>query len=370
MTAVYLNSLGAFLPGAPVPNSEMEDYLGLVGGKKSRNRAIVLRQNKIRTRHYALDKNGVPQHSSAGMAAAAVRRAVESSENILDDITYLASSATLGDMLVPGLASHIHAELGLDAIEIANFQSVCASSIMALKAAWLQIRAEEHQCAAVSGSEFASRYFRPGFYENSRAYLENGEVPLEADFLRFTLSDGAGAAILENRPNAHRPSFKILWVDIRSYAGRFDSCMTAGIADGKVWSEFESPQLAAAQGGLMLVQDFDLLKKMIPVWISHYLDLIDLEKIDPDDITWLCSHYSSHSLREEAIALLEKTGAMIDETRWFSNLPQKGNTGTASIFVILEELWREKNLKPGQKVLCHVPESGRCLNGFMMLEVV
>ena len=200
--------------------------------------------------------------------------------------------------------------------------------------------------------------------------MEEREVPVEADCLRFTPSDGGGAALLGNRTKGQRPSVKILWIDIRSYAGRFDSCMTAGIADGKVWSEFESPQLAAAQGGLMLVQDFDLLKKMIPVWISHYLDLIDLEKIDPDDITWLCSHYSSHSLREEAIALLEKTGAMIDEERWFSNLPQKGNTGTASIFVILEELWREKNLKPGQKVLCHVPESGRCLNGFMMLEVV
>lgn len=30
MNDVYINSLGAFLPGAPVPNAEMEDYIGCV----------------------------------------------------------------------------------------------------------------------------------------------------------------------------------------------------------------------------------------------------------------------------------------------------------------------------------------------------
>ncbi|TVQ84220.1 MAG: StlD/DarB family beta-ketosynthase [Micavibrio sp.] len=370
MREVYINSFGAFLPGDPVVNSEMEEYLGLIGGKKSRHRALVLRQNKIKTRHYALDKSGAARYGSAEMAAEAVRAAVEKSENTAEDITYLAASATLGDMLVPGLASHIHAELGLRPIEIANFQSVCASAMMAMKSAWLQIRAEEHDCAAVCGSEFSSRYFRPGFYEKSRAFLENGEIPLEADFLRFTLSDGAGAAILENRPNAGGVSFKILWIDIRSYAGRFQPCMTAGIAEEKYWSAFATPLVAAEEGALMLVQDFDLLKKMIPVWISHYLDLIDAGKIDPEATDYLCSHYSSHSLREEAVSLLEKTGALIEENRWFSNLSQKGNTGAASIFIILEELARTKKLKTGQRILCHVPESGRCLNGFMMLEVV
>lgn len=120
----------------------------------------------------------------------------------------------------------------------------------------------------------------------------------------------------------------------------------------------------------MLTQDFALLKRMIPVWVSHYLDLIDRGKIEISRIDHLCSHYSSHSLREETIKLLKKAGAMIDEDKWFSNLYTKGNTGTASIFIMLEELARSKVLKTGELILCHVPESGRCLNGFMLLEVV
>jgi 3-oxoacyl-[acyl-carrier-protein] synthase-3 len=41
---VFINSFGAFLPGDPIPSSEMEDYLGYVNGKASRHRALVLRQ--------------------------------------------------------------------------------------------------------------------------------------------------------------------------------------------------------------------------------------------------------------------------------------------------------------------------------------
>ena len=46
---------------------------------------------------------------------------------------------------------------------------------------------------------------------------------------------------------------------------------------------------------------------------------------------------SSHALREEAIVLLRKAGAMIDEDKCFSNLYTKGNTGSASIFIMLDE---------------------------------
>lgn len=373
MHDVYINGLGAFLPGPPVPSAEMEDYLGRVGGKPSRHRALVLRQNRIKTRHYALGRDGKARHSSAGMSGQAIRRAVENSELALGDISYLAASSTLGDVLVPGLASHIHADLGLPPIELANFQSVCASALMALKSAWLQVRTGEHGCAAVSGCEFSSRYFRPGFYEEVAQVRHDGRVPLDADFLRFTLSDGAGAAVLEARPNQRQMSLKIKWIELRSYADRFDICMLGGGVRGESgarhWSEFDRLGEAVEAGAFMLNQDFELMRRMIPVWVSHYVELIDRGLIEVDAIDHVCSHYSSHSLREEAVALLDKAGALIDEEKWFSNLSSKGNTGTASIFIMLEELYASGRLESGHRILCHVPESGRCINGFMLLEV-
>lgn len=373
MGYVYLNSFGCFLPGEPVSNQHMESFLGVVGGKPSAYKNLVLRQNRIKTRHYALTAEGAPFTSSSAMAAQAIHDAVRKSEISLNDITFLAAASTLGDQLVPGLASQVHAALAIPSLELANLQSVCASSLMALKNAYLQVLAGEHETAAVCGSEFASRYFRPHFYEETEAFKTNGEISFNADFLRFTLSDGAGAAILEAKPNRNQPSLKIQWIHLRSFADRFDNCMTAGIstdmAAPRYWSE-QPLQQSIAQGMFVLQQDFALMKQMLPVWVSHYMSLIDAGKIVPDGIDHVVSHYSSHSLREEVIALLKAAGAMIDEEKWFSNLASKGNTGAASIFILLEELYHSGAIRPGHKILCHVPESGRAMNGFMLLEAV
>jgi 3-oxoacyl-[acyl-carrier-protein] synthase III len=374
MHDVYINGLGAFLPGEPVASKDMEDHIGRIGGVPCKYKSLILRQNRIKTRHYALNRTGEATHSNSEMAANAIADAIRKSEINAKDISFLATSTTLGDLLVPGLASHVHAQIKIPPIEIANFQSVCASSLMAVKAAYLQLRAGEHTCAAVSGSEFASRYFRPGFYEGTRAYQQTGEVPLEAAFLRFTLSDGAGAAILETRPNQRQLSLKIRWINLRSYADRFDTCMMGGGVrrSGSIdyWGDHHNAEEAMKQGAIILVQDFELMKRMIPVWVSHYLGLIDEGLIKIAEIDHVVSHYSAHSLKEEVVKLLTKAGAMIDEGKWFSNLSTKGNTGAASIFILLEELYHSGTLKAGETILCHVPESGRALNGFMLLEVV
>ena len=374
MGDVFINGLGCFLPGEPISNREMEDHIGRVGGASCRYKSLVLRQNRIKTRHYAIDKAGHATHSNCEMAALAVEDAVKKSEVSAKDISFLATSTTQGDLMVPGLASHVHARIGIPPIEIASFQSVCASSLMAMKAAYLQLRADEHRCAAVTGSEFSSRFFRPGFYEHTNAYRQTGEVPLEAAFLRFTLSDGAGAAILETRPNQRQPSLKICWIRLRSYADRFDTCMIGGgvrhNGTTDFWSHFDNAKDAMEAGAFVLAQDFELMKRMIPVWVSHYLGLIDEGLIRIPEIDHVVSHYSSQSLKEEVVRLLTSAGAMIDEEKWFSNLSTKGNTGAASIFILLEELYRSGALKTGEKILCHVPESGRALNGFMLLEVV
>src|SRR5262249_55931501 len=112
---------------------------------------------------------------------------------------------------------------------------------------------------------------------------------INAAFLRFTLSDGAGAAILETRPNQRALSLKVNWIKLRSYADRFETCMMAGGVrrNGTIdyWGDHESARAAMEAGALILMQDFELMKRMIPVWVSHYLGLIDerLIKIDAID---------------------------------------------------------------------------------------
>ena len=75
--SVYITSMGRFLPGEPIDNESMEEYLGKINGKPSRARSRVLKQNGIEARYYAIDRQQQTLISNAEMAARAVRCAVE-----------------------------------------------------------------------------------------------------------------------------------------------------------------------------------------------------------------------------------------------------------------------------------------------------
>lgn len=57
MSNVYITKSSTYLPNEPIANDDMETYLGLVNNTPSKARALILRNNQIKTRYYALDKN-------------------------------------------------------------------------------------------------------------------------------------------------------------------------------------------------------------------------------------------------------------------------------------------------------------------------
>ena len=377
---VYITGTGVFLPGPPVGVGAMEDHIGRIGGRASAVGRRALRWNGVETRHYAMAADGTVEHSNASMAAGAAQAALDDAGLGLGDLQHLATATTQGDYLVPGHGPAVHAELGdlfggIGPIEVASYQSVCASALMAAKGAWLQVRAGEANVAVATGSEFSSRWFRPGFYEGTDLIDAKGRVRMEADFLRFTLSDGAGAVVMEPRPRQDGLSLKVEWIDLTSLAGAFDPCMWAGStfadrADMKsAWSH-AGPVAAHGVGAVALLQDFELLKIVIRAWIGVWMKKVDEGRIVPDQVDHLLCHYSARSLREEIVSVLKSTRAMIPEEKWFSNLTTVGNIGSASIWVMLDEFMKSGRAKAGEKVLLIVPESGRAMVGFMMLEVV
>ena len=353
----------------------MEAYRGRVQGRASSLGRRALRWNGIETRHYALGPDGQHRHSGASMCADAVRAAAESAGEPLSALELLATATTQGDLLVPGHGAQVQAELGVGPLELASFQSVCASALMAAKTAWLNVRAGEADNAVAAASEFSSRWFRPEFYDGTALIDAKGRLGMQADFLRWTLSDGAGAIWLQPAPSRDRVSLRIDWIDIVSLAHAYDPCMWAGAAPGQAhdltnaWSA-SGPQAAFAAGAIALLQDFTLLKTIIRAWIGEYLKKVDAGRIVPDEVDRLLLHYSAKSLREEIVGLLASTGGMIDEARWFNNLRTKGNTGSASIWVMLEEVVAAGGFRPGERILCIVPESGRAMVGFMHLTAV
>ncbi len=379
----YITDIGSFLPNAPVDNDGIEKVLGMVGGKPSRSRAIVLRNNGIKTRYYAIDPaTGRHTHTNAQMAAEAVRALAQKAGFDLNLLACLCTGTSSPDLVQPSHGHMVHGELATPPCEVHTVSAVCTSSMSALRHAMLNVRAGEHSHAISLGSEFPSRYMRGRNFEpelESRvADLEKRpEIAFEKDFLRWMLSDGAGAALVKSQPNPDRPSLRIDWIDLVSLAGDMPVCMHCGgnkREDGSMqyWHELEDPLDIVRQGFYALKQDARLLSEnVVAAWVDRaFMSIVKRRALKPDDITWFLPHYSSEYFRPRLHDRMAANGFTIPYERWFTNLPRIGNVGSASMYLMIEELLYSGRLKTGDKLLCAIPESGRFIFCYMHLTVV
>lgn len=376
-TEVFLTRTGAFLPFAPVSNDDIESVLGQVGGKPSRARRLVLRSNGIQSRHYAIDRaTGEPAMSNAQMTAAAIR----AMGSDIGHVDCLATGTSLPDQLMPNHAVMVHGELGWPRLEAVSCAGICLSGTAALKHAWLAVRAGEARRAVATGSELASpillaRNFDAEVEHKLQALQERPEIAFEKDFLRWMLSDGAGAVLLESTPRGPL-SLRIDWIELSSAAHELPVCMYAGADkndDGSLrgWLRFSGADWQA-KSVFAVKQDVRLLNDNIAraTLREPLAEIMQKRKLSADQIDWFLPHLSSQYFVQPMLDSLAEVGLPIPRERWFSNLTTKGNTGSASPYIMLDELFRSGRIKPGQKLLMFVPESGRFSSGFVYMEAV
>lgn len=378
---VYITNIAAFLPNAAVDNDSMERLLGQAGGQPSRARKIILRSNGIQCRHYAIDPDTLkPSHTNAQLTAEAIRR-LPNADFKIDDITLLACGTSTPDQIVPNHAVMVQGELRLPVCEAVATSGICLSGMTALKYAWHAVVSGSHSTAVATGSEIASAAMRSiNFEAELNAKVEElgvrPELAFEKDFLRWMLSDGAGAVLLKSKPGSKGISLRIDWIEAFSFAGQMDACMYAGAnknGDGSLtgWRAMD-PSERNRTSVMSLKQDVRLLNENI----IHYTverplpGLVQKYQLRPEHIDYFLPHYSSLYFRDRVHDGMIRAGFDVPQDRWFTNLPSKGNIGSASIYIMLEEILSSGKVKKGQRLLCYIPESGRFSTCFMHLTAV
>ena len=370
----YLTAAGAFLPGEPVDNDSIDRHLGSLGDGSRRVAERMLAANGIKTRHYALDDRGRLTMLNEQIAANAVRAALADRGVSVEQVEMLAVATTQPDLPVPGFASMVHARLGGGPVELLSAAGVCCSSIAALSAVERAVRTGDHRLGVAAASELVSRAITAN--RLAAAADQNGRIPFDAQFLRWMLSDGGGAVVIEDRPRPDGLSLRIDWVHLRSHAHRYPLCMYAGVASpgaveaGQTWQDQATATAADQAGMLQLRQDVSVLNNIVALGVEEYVSLVRAGRIDPEEIDHLLCHYSSEYFRGDIVKLMSDVGLTIPEDRWFTNLATKGNTGSASIFIMLEEALSGHRFQEGERVLLMVPESGRFTVSFVHLTCV
>jgi 3-oxoacyl-[acyl-carrier-protein] synthase-3 len=373
---VFITNITRYLPNNPVSNDEMEEYLGMIDNRPSKARRIVLRNNGIVNRHYALKKGGIPTHSNAELAAEAVNLLFDDRFK-RENVQLLACGTASPDQIMPSQASMVHGLLNIPAIEIASFAGSCCASIQALKFCYLSVLAGNTQNGIVTGSEILSHWMLSKYFEkeseNEAKLKENPLIAFEKEFLRWMLSDGAGAVLLENTPAGKHP-LKIEWIDIRSYANEKETCMYAGAdkdADGQLrgWCRFEAEDWLN-KSIFSLKQDTRMLGENIVQIGGRFLkEVLEERKFNIENVDYFLPHLSSEFFRDAIFKELDQIGIPIPKEKWFTNLTTVGNVATVSFILMLEELIRKRELKKGQKILIQVPESARFTYAYALLTV-
>ena len=382
MSTAYIRHSAAVLPNAPISNEEMEQRLGLVGGKPARERGLVLRKNGIRQRYYATDpQTGAPTHSNASLTAAAVDKVLkEAGQTELD---LLACGTSSPDQLAPGHGVMVHGELPhLGATEVMTAAGICCAGVASLRYAAMAVQSGQARHAVATGSEISSSYMKAGQFapeHDARAARMEAEPELAFDgvFLRWMLSDGAGALLVGDQPAAQGISLAIEWIDLRSYAHQQPVCMYAGGEKSeqgalKGWRDFASAKDAAEAGAFTFRQDVrQLNEQVIPITVTQGLSsALERHPLKAEEVDWFLPHYSSDYFRDKVHEGMVAAGFEVPMERWFTNLDEVGNVGSASFYLLLDALLRSNQLQPGQKVLCFVPESGRFSTAWILLKAV
>jgi 3-oxoacyl-[acyl-carrier-protein] synthase-3 len=337
----------------------------------------VLRNNGIKTRYYAY-KDGVRTHTNAQIAANAIK-ALFDEKLPASKLQVLAVGTTSPEQILPSQAAMIHGELKLPRLELISAQGACCSSMQALKYAYMTVASGLAKTAAACGTERFSAYLQASRFQpeadNMSKLTENPILAFEKDFLRWMLSDGAGAALLQSEPNEDGLSLKIEWLEITSFADELETCMYAGGVKNEDksltgWNDIDIPTWTN-DSVFSLKQDTRLLgENIVPKGGIYLAELMEKHNLTVDDIDYYLPHMSSELFKNQIIEHHKRIGLDIPMEKWFYNLTKVGNVGSASPYLMLEELYHSGKLKKGDRILVMVPESARFTYAYLYLTVV
>lgn len=348
--SVFIVHTASALPGPAIPNERIGDFLGELPGETA-VREKILQLNGIRTRHYALNEQQEATDTVYQLAARAAKACMAGQQSIPAAPSLVAAGTTYAPLLGPGLGTMIHAELGAQdilctPIEVSSSSGICSSGAQALVNAVRAVSIGDHRSALAIGVE------QPSAILKSSAIRPTDDRHLHPDdirrsewfmsvFLRFMLSDGAGAVLLSDQPAANGLSLAVDWTYSRSFAHETPLCMS-----------LES-------GSLRLRQDVGVLAEhLVRCGSAVFNDALTAHGEELQSYKVILPHISSMYFRRfVSNAIKARAGAA--EVPYWTNLATAGNTGAASIYIILDEYLRTQQLSAGERLLLFIPESGQ-----------
>ena len=357
---------GAFLPGRKLKIHQVDDVLGRIDKAPKRiinwldrMRDIMEEMLEVDFYHYAIDpETRVFTHDNISMSVIAARQALQNANIDSSEIDFIAYGSAHQHQM-PTASVRIQEELGIKHCSEISIHANCTSAYKAFLVAYDFIRLGRAKTALVLSSNISSSELRAEYYNQDI-------VKKEELFLRYFLSDGAGAIILQAQDNHSSPGLYVDNVYIESVGGGKPAAMS-----NKRPAYWMNPKEEYEKGFHHLTQLFNeklgehFYENGTSVFFDGLKRMVDLYKIDLTHLKYFQVNFPSKHISELVMEECEKLG--IKKETLYTKMSSMGYAGPPMVFICLHKILQEENLEKGDLVLSFVTEVSKFMQaGFSL----
>lgn len=363
---VFVAGTGSFLPGEPIPFDEIERVLGEIDGAPpavrrwvESTRPVMRELLDIRSVHYAIDPATRQfTEDNVSMGTKAARSALEHGGLAPESVELLCYGSAHQDQM-PTASVRIQEALGIDRCAELSIHANCTSSYKALYLAHQLIRAGEYRNALVVSSGISSSELRA-------EYFNAALVDRESLFLRWFLSDGAGAVVLSSDPRRSK-GLEVEFTYIESVGGHRPSLMFN--QRPALWlnpkDEYERGLHHLRQRFRNALAEGVFQEAGASVFVRGLGRMLERARIEPSSVRYLQINLPARHvvdwIADECAALGIRRDAV------YTRLDRDGYCGPPMPLIALDAMLREEALSPGDRIVSFVTEVSKFMQaGFAL----
>lgn len=356
-----------FLPGEKLTINQVDDVLGRLDNAPKRinkwlerMRGLMDELLEVEYYHYAIDpETGAFTEDNISMSVKAANMALNNAGIKASDVDFIAYGSAHQDQM-PTASVRIQAELGIERCAEISIHANCTSAYKAFQVAYDTIRLGRATTALVLSSSMSSSELRASYYNQEI-------VKKEELFLRYFLSDGAGAIILQAKDTNQESGLYIKSTYTESVGG--NKPMGMRNLRPAYWM---NPQEEYEKGYHHLAQMFNeqlgdhFHEDGGSVFYHGLKRMLELNAFDLKKLKYFQVNFPSKHISELVIEECERL--QIPKETLYTNMASMGYAGPPMAFICLHKILTEEPLQTGDLVFSFVTEVSKFMQAGFVLE--
>jgi 3-oxoacyl-[acyl-carrier-protein] synthase-3 len=309
MHGAIITGLGSYVPEGVITNRDLERVVDT-------SDEWIVSHTGMRERRVASQ-----EQATSDLATAAARRALADADLAPADLDLIICATVTSDMVFPGAANLVQANLGASNCAAFDLVSGCTGFVYGLGMASACVRCGDCRHVLVIAAETLTRV--TNWTDRSTCVL---------------FGDGAGAAVVAPGP----PDHGILNYELTSMGEAGDLLMVPGGGSRRPLT----PDLLATHQDRLAMNGPELYKLAVRLVPEVAERVTEKAGLTLRDIDFLIMHQANQRIIDSAAKRLD-----IPDERVVSIVEQYGNTSAASMPLALDLIYRQGRLQPGHNIL-------------------